>query len=394
MMKKENRWLVAVSGGPDSMALLHALHGEGYDCIAAHVNYHQRPESDAEAMMVKEFCNQYEIKCIIKEFEEPVQGNFQNHARIFRYDFFREMVKEHNCIGVAVGHHLDDDLETYLFQKERKMQSEAVGLREYTDLNNLLVWRPFLRHSKEFLVSYCDRNQIPFAIDSSNLESNYTRNRIRHTIENKEKLIFDMKLEKYTHQEKMKQVDAVVQIWTDEVPLSEYSAVDDSIRLLVLRKWLSVYGVAVYDFSEKMLVELDRQILLDKIIWDFKDVKLYCDHGIVAIKSPNPFEYKVESKDFKCKDFSFEKSGDKIQGLMLFEEDFPLVVRTARPKDKITLKFGTKTLNRYFIDEKIPRFKRDSWLVIENAQNELIYVVGLGCDVRHYANNPNVFVIE
>ncbi len=393
-MKKEKRWLIAVSGGPDSMALLHSLHGEGYDCIAAHVNYHQRPESDAEAIMVKEFCNKNDIKCIIREFEEPVQGNFQNHARIFRYEFFREMVKEHQCIGVAVGHHLDDDLETYLFQKERKMQSEAVGLREYTDLNHLLVWRPFLRHSKEFLVSYCDRYKIPFAIDASNLESNYTRNRIRHSIENKEKLIFEMTLEKYTHQERMDKVDSVLKNWTDEVLLKDYSKIEDSIRLLVLRKWLSSYGVAVYDFSEKMLSELDRQILLNKIYWDFGEMKLYCDHGLVAIKSPKTYEYKVENKKFKCEEFSFEKSGEKNQGLMLTKEDFPLTVRTARAKDKISLKFGTKTLNRYFIDEKIPRFKRDSWLVIENAQNELIYVMGLGCDVHHYANNPNVFVIE
>ena len=393
-MKKKKRWLIAVSGGPDSMALLHSLHSEGYDCVAAHVNYHQRPESDDEAIMVKEFCNKNNIKCIVKEFEETVQGNFQNHARIFRYDFFRDMVKENNCIGVAVGHHLDDDLETYLFQKERKMQSEAVGLREFTDLNHLLVWRPFLKHSKEFLVSYCDRHRIPFAIDASNLESKYTRNRIRHTIENKDKLIFEMTLEKYNHQEKMKEVDSILQSWTDEVLLKDYSAVSDSIRLLVLRKWLSSYGVAVYDFSEKMLTELDRQILLDKIYWDFGDLKLYCDHGILALKSPEPFEYKVESKDFKSKDFGFEKTGEKIQGLTLFDTDFPLTVRTARKKDKISLKFGTKTLNRYFIDEKIPRFKRDTWLVVENAQNELIYVVGLGCDKHHYANIPDVFVIE
>ena len=83
-----------------------------------------------------------------------------------------------------------------------------------------------------------------------------------------------------------------------------------------------------------------------------------------------------------------------IQAITVTDEDFPLIVRTVQPRDTIELRFGTKKLNRWFIDRKVPLWDRDRWLVVENAKKNVIFVPKIGCDINHYSTKPNLFMVE
>ena len=390
-MPKEEKWVVAVSGGPDSMALLHKLMKQGYTCIVSHVNYHMRESSNDEELMVKDYCRENNIECFVKHYQSKDSGNFQHNARNFRYAFFKECVEQNGAIGVAVGHHLDDDIETYVFQKQRKMMSDVVGLKEFTQIKGVKVWRPLLNETKKELVEYCEKESIPYSVDQSNFELTYTRNKIRHSIENRDLILEEMKAKRVEHSLIQEEVDSYLSMMNEHVPLDSYRVIPDSVRVLVLRAWLLAHDVDVYDSSIRFFEELDRQILLNNAYHEFDSVQLYCDHEILSLANPKAFRFTVDSADDS--EF-FSISGSANQGIMLSDEDFPLTIRSWQNGDKIELSFGSKSVSRYFIDEKIPRYQRKSWLVIENAVNEIIYVVGMGCDVHHFSNNPKTFVVE
>ncbi|MBQ1482158.1 MAG: tRNA lysidine(34) synthetase TilS, partial [Erysipelotrichaceae bacterium] len=92
--------------------------------------------------------------------------------------------------------------------------------------------------------------------------------------------------------------------------------------------------------------------------------------------------------------FRIEEEGKKIEGVCLAEEDFPLCVRNARKDDVIRMRFGKKKLNRFFIDRKISYKEELSWPLMVNGNGEVIFVTGLGCDVNHYCDDPDVFMIK
>ena len=115
--------IIAVSGGPDSMFLLEKMHCEGHNLVVAHVNYKKRENSDYDEKLVRNYCQKYSLLCEVYQFrgsEYHSISNFQDRARQIRYDFFQKLADKYQTKYLAVAHHLDDHLETYLLQRERK----------------------------------------------------------------------------------------------------------------------------------------------------------------------------------------------------------------------------------------------------------------------------------
>ena len=137
-------YLVAVSGGPDSMALLDLLRKYGLNLIVAHVNYNQRESALKDEMIVSDYCLKYNLKLFIKRFEGTYQGNFQNYARILRYDFFHELYHEYNCQALFLAHHNDDHLETFLIQKIQNRIPYTYGLNMISYYKDMKLIRPLL----------------------------------------------------------------------------------------------------------------------------------------------------------------------------------------------------------------------------------------------------------
>ncbi|MFR9117603.1 MAG: tRNA lysidine(34) synthetase TilS, partial [Merdibacter sp.] len=107
------------------------------------------------------------------------------------------------------------------------------------------------------------------------------------------------------------------------------------------------------------------------------------------------FSYTYDTLRYVQTDhFSLCPQGERIEGVTLKESDFPITIRNARSGDAIVLRFGTKKLSRWFIDRHIPQDVRRRWPVMVNAQGTVIFVPKIGCDITHFSNNPNVFMIQ
>lgn len=181
---KDKKFLLAISGGRDSMVLLHLFQRLNVYFDVAHVNYGFRPEeSKAEALLVKEHCKN---KCFhllqlegYKSLEESNINNLQDFARKVRYQFFEKILKEKNLDFIVTAHHQQDNVETVLLHFFKGTGIKGLsGIKEL----NAQIWRPLLNVSQEQLQAYCEENKVSYLMDSSNLKNDYDRNFIRNQI--------------------------------------------------------------------------------------------------------------------------------------------------------------------------------------------------------------------
>ena len=108
-LDKNQKYLLACSHGPDSMALLFMLKNEGYNFAVAHVNYHLREESSLEQEQLTNYCKENSIELYVKEVKESLgESNLEEQCRIIRYTFFKELVKKYDFYAVLVAHNEDD----------------------------------------------------------------------------------------------------------------------------------------------------------------------------------------------------------------------------------------------------------------------------------------------
>jgi len=184
------RVVAAVSGGPDSMAMLHLLKAsadrEGWRVIAAHVNHGFRPqESAAEAELVRETAVEWGIPFELAEIDMPAHiaetgENAQAASRERRYAFLRETARRHGASRIAVAHHADDQAETVLMRILRGSGVKGLaGIPMKRGEEELELIRPLLRITKSELLAYNQRHGVPSASDSSNAKTHYLRNSVR-----------------------------------------------------------------------------------------------------------------------------------------------------------------------------------------------------------------------
>ncbi|MCX8080397.1 MAG: tRNA lysidine(34) synthetase TilS [Bacteroidia bacterium] len=180
--EKSCRLLIAVSGGSDSMALLHYFLNEGYDIGAAHVNYGLRgKESDRDEQFVRAYCDEQGVRLFVLDAKGRMlkTSNLQEHAREIRYNFFYEIARKEKFDFILTAHHAHDNAETLLMNLIRGAGMHGLGgIRPRRDN----VVRPFLLLSKEEIHAYLNSNHIPFVEDHSNATLDYTRNLIRHEL--------------------------------------------------------------------------------------------------------------------------------------------------------------------------------------------------------------------
>lgn len=174
--------LVAVSGGPDSMALLHLLHRwNGAAIVAATVDHGLRPEARGEAAMVAEFCRALGIAHRILEWrgEKPASG-IQEAGRDTRYKLLSALAKEQYAEAIVTAHTRDDQAETFLMRLARGSGlSGLIGIRAKSVRNGLPLLRPLLDVPKSRLVATLRQAGINFVEDPSNKDPRYTRVRLR-----------------------------------------------------------------------------------------------------------------------------------------------------------------------------------------------------------------------
>ncbi|MCR4634558.1 MAG: tRNA lysidine(34) synthetase TilS [Erysipelotrichaceae bacterium] len=378
------------------MALFDMVRSAGAYVEAAHVNYHKRGTADRDEKIVKDYCLKYEIPFHLHDFDaEDHSGNFQAAARKERYDFFREVCEKQKLDLVLVAHQMDDLIETYLMQKQRKLGVSYYGLKKENDLYGVKVLRPLLGFTKQELITYCEDNGVPYGIDESNLEDAYTRNKIRHQVA--DKLTYDQKKELVTRIEEENRIKGSHYEKTASLIGKETFSVPAFQRIPYLYDYLCFHFPSL---SKAHYKEMRRQLIeADKAVFEGEDLILCKEYGKIAVfPKPAAYSYVFDSLQdmygFSCERFSIGKAGNKIEGVCLKKEDFPLCIRNARKDDIIKMRFGKKKLNRFFIDRKISYKEELGWPLMVNKDGTVIFVAGLGCDVNHYCEDPDVFMIK
>lgn len=182
LFTRQDKILLTVSGGVDSMVLMSLCVNSGYTVGIAHCNFSLRGrESDEDEIMVQEAARKYGIECHNRRFDtkgemELTGESMEMAARRLRYKWFNELCDEHGYTVIAVAHHIDDSIETFLINLLR-----GTGLRGLTGIHQQVgrIVRPLLFATRKQIMEYAMQKHIPYREDSSNKSTKYLRNKIR-----------------------------------------------------------------------------------------------------------------------------------------------------------------------------------------------------------------------
>lgn len=181
--------VVGVSGGPDSICLLHILNELkeelNFKIYVAHINHMIRKEADEETEYVKSFCKNIGIECfaqkidVVKIAKEEKIGT-EEAGRKIRYNFFEEVLKKTNSNKIATAHNNNDKVETIIMNILRG--SGTAGLKGLDPIRENKFIKPLIEISREEIEEYCEKNKLNPRIDKSNSENIYTRNKVRNIV--------------------------------------------------------------------------------------------------------------------------------------------------------------------------------------------------------------------
>lgn len=393
---------VAVSGGADSMALLHFTANFckrfNIKAVALNVEHGIRGENSLrDTAFVKDYCEKNGIPLLEYKVDVPKKAKtdkipLEQAARILRYECFFDAVKKGKCDAVLTAHHSSDNLESVLFNLFRGTGVKGLtGIRDYKNV----IYRPFIKVSKAEIAEYIKQNNIPFVDDETNFCIDYTRNFLRLNVIPKIKEIFP-EAEKSVLRltETLKTEDEFLSalaekavsrhgdgygIATDTPKAVMARAVIIALKNLGLsRDYEKIHVDDVCALSEKengktvsLPLDIKAAREYDKITL-FKD--LTCDENDTAI----PFTTGLHALDGRtiavspCENVSGE---DLKKGFYADIDKIPdgAVIRFRRKGDKFK-KFGggTKSLADYFTDKKIPLKDRNGILLVANGSDVLI----------------------
>ncbi len=177
--------IVAVSGGADSVALLLALHGLGYECVAAHCNYHLRgDESNRDMRSVQALCSRLGIDLYVRDMDvsqrrRDTGESVEMACREMRYDWFADLLDRQRAQAIAVAHHREDNVETFFLNLVRGSGITGLGGMRW---RNGYVVRPLLDFSRSEIETFLSDQGVEYVVDSTNAQNDFARNRWRNVV--------------------------------------------------------------------------------------------------------------------------------------------------------------------------------------------------------------------
>lgn len=184
LIDKDDKVVVGVSGGPDSIFLLHVLKSLNINLEVAHINHKIREEAKEDEILTKKYADKLGIPFHVLEIDVEKEAKrlkigTEECGRNIRYEFFNQVAKTTNANKIAVAHNAGDNAETIILNFLRGAGICGLSGMEYKSSN---IIRPILDIQKEDIIKYLNENQIPYAIDRTNLENIYTRNKVRNDL--------------------------------------------------------------------------------------------------------------------------------------------------------------------------------------------------------------------
>ncbi|MBO8159757.1 tRNA lysidine(34) synthetase TilS [Thermosyntropha sp.] len=417
----EEKVVLGLSGGPDSMALLHVLKGLeerlNFSLFAAHLNHGIRKEADDEARFVEDYCREmgvpvYIRRVDIKKIAQTSRKTLEEAGREERYRFFREIKEQIGTGRIATAHHQDDLAETVLHHMIRG--TGIRGLRGIMPVNGDVI-RPFLCVSKSEILDYLEENKIPYCIDVSNYEKTYTRNRIRNELipylennfnprirESLGQLADIARIENdFLERETENNWDKVLKCWEDNRIVLDISFLNN-LHLALKRRIIMKALREIRSGSEENINIKDVQSVIgllskagsSKVIHLSGDVKVNKSYEelIFMVGNQPVISYCYEAfipgevyipelkQAYKLEVVSLEEAS-KISAEAKLDYGkirFPIFIRSRQKGDVFRpagLK-GSKKIKDFFIDEKIPVNERDKIPLIA-SYDEIYAILGI-----------------
>ena len=396
-LDKNQKYLLACSHGPDSMALFYMLKEEGYKFAVAHVNYHLREESNLEQEQLEAYCAKNNVQLYVKDVDEVLgNNNLEEKCRIIRYTFFKDLVNQYGFDAVLIAHNQDDLIETYLMQKRRQNLVQFFGIKENPIIFDVKIIRPLLSYSKQELLMFCDLNKVEYSIDKTNLENTFLRNQIRHQIVER--------MNKFDRKKILREIDDEnlrLNVINDKISkinsnkCEDYNRLtDDEFLYAIVKRGRELKPD--FTMSRNQGLEIRKIFQSDKAnvsvnVSDLTLVKSYDSFQFIDQNKEVNFSYKIDSPcvldtEYFYLDFTGDTSNRNVG-----KEDYPLTIRNAQPNDVYLIKGYEKQLRRLFIDWKVPVPLRKRWPVIINKNGTVIYVPRYQKDFKK-ENNCNFYV--
>ncbi|MCR5492817.1 MAG: tRNA lysidine(34) synthetase TilS [Streptococcus sp.] len=377
---KHKKVLIAVSGGVDSMNLLHFLYiyrkKLDIEIGIAHVNHKQRVESDTEENYLRDWANEHQIPIYVSYFS----GNFsEKTARDFRYHFFKQIMNEQNYTALVTAHHADDQAETIFMRLLRGSRLRHLsGIQAVSPFANGELIRPFLDYFKK------DLPDVFHFEDDSNQSLEFLRNRIRNRyipILEKENPKFKQGLRQLG--EESEQLFQAFQDLTQNIDVtncSQFLAQSQAVQTILLQNYLENYPdlqVTRGQFEEILQTLRNKSNAKYHIKSNYWLVKDYDAFQIKKISPKTDRELDRKMIDYSSivnyGQYRFQFVSKDKEGIALYSLS-PVLLRRRQEGDRIDFGKFSKKLRRLFIDEKIPSQERAD-AIIGEQDGKIIFVL-------------------
>jgi tRNA(Ile)-lysidine synthase len=416
---KDKKLLVAVSGGIDSMVVLHLLQQLNYNITIAHCNFNLRgEESDGDEQFIRNYANANNINIFVTRFDTKAFAAYgklsiQVAARQLRYLWFNELIDNNTLDYLITAHHLDDNIETFLINFTRGTGIE--GLTGIPQQNDRII-RPLLPFTRNQIETFAKENNILWKEDSSNASDKYLRNKLRHDIVPQLKELNPAFADAFLQTiQNLKQTaslahDAAILVYQQVVSEKEgqkHINIGQLLRLpnyqAYLYQWLNAFGFTAWNdiyelvnaqsgkqvFSPGYRLLKDREFLILEPLKP-SDKKIYeITEGQTLIAEP--LSIKMELKD--------QIAADSTKNVIFVNNNlikFPLFVRKWEDGDyfcPLGMNGLKKKVSKYFKDEKMSLSdKENTWLLCSG--NDIVWIIGRRADERFKIRNTTDTILK
>ena len=406
-LSNSNEYVIAaISGGPDSIYLLELLEQfqNKFKIVVAHVHHNLRKESDEEAEKLKAICKEKNLIFEMMKIENYPNNKFSEEiARNIRYEYFDTLIKKYNSDILFTAHHGNDQIETILMRLSRGSSLKGyAGIEQINTDRGYRIIRPLLQITKEEIIEYLDNNKLWYAVDNSNSDIKYTRNRYRKNILpelKKENKNIHKKFNEYSNRllladnylkkESSKIYKKILN--KNSILVNEFNELDQIIKIYVIEKYLKdIYKNDISLLNNKHIEIIINNLSLNRnVIFDLPNSKI----GIIEYNNFKVIEKTIEDSyiyEFTEEvilpnngriyiDNNTKDTNNFVIHLNSKEIKLPFIVRTRKDGDFMIVKnmTGRKKINDIFIDSKISKEKRDTYPIVTDRDGEIIWIPGV-----------------
>ena len=430
LINKGDRILVALSGGVDSMVLAELLRRCGYDIAFAHCNFHLRgKESDGDEQFVRDYAERVGVKLFVKQFDtlDFVENNkvsVEMAARELRYAWFNDLINANEHLNakeavistersewrhlrfdkLALAHHADDQIETFFINLLRG--SGIKGLKAMQPRNSMYI-RPLLWASREEIKQFAIENGIQWREDSTNSDTVYLRNKIRHELmpvfdsikpEAREKILESVnhlaaenQLYRELLKEKLSQIETVDGVLHSIPKLQSKQLLFEYIRHFGFSysQCESIFN-SLDGESGKEFYSADYQLVIEK---ETIDIFPKAFNAFNAFNTLNALKFE---KFEKTPNFKLQTSNSGIAQLDYDTLKLPLRTRFWQQGDRFRPlgMRGTKLVSDFFNDLGFSTFQKKTTQILVDSNGEIVWIVGHRIDDRYKITNKTKTIYE